>query len=245
LQNNININYQYSSANFNDRPSECKIDTIVIHYTEMLNAKVAIQRLCDKKAQVSAHYLISKDGEIYSLVSEQKRAWHAGESFWRGRDKVNDFSIGIELDNNGQEDFSAALMSALLTLCSDLVSKYQIRAYNVIGHSDIAPLRKQDPGIFFNWQQLADNKLGIMPIGVMPKLDLVGRNEVDIATLQEMLPRLGYKHLSSGRLDANMIAILESFCTHYLARKFQVALLPIIQEALINLLEQIEALEQK
>ena len=159
----VNINYNFSSQNQNDRPNNSKINCLIIHYTEMKSAEDAIDRLCSSEAQVSAHYLISKQGEIFSLVAEEKRAWHAGVSYWRGRNAVNDFSIGIELDNNGSEEFSSELMQSLILLLTYLRDKYNIHNSNIIGHSDIAPTRKVDPGIFFPWDILYKEGIGILP----------------------------------------------------------------------------------
>ncbi len=156
-------NNHYTSPNFEQRPLDIKIDTIIIHYTEMKDDISALERLCDKEAKVSAHYLINKQGIIFALVPENLRAWHAGVSCWKGRDKVNDFSIGIELDNNGNEEFAPPLMNSLITLCQELIKTHPINPFYILGHSDIAPARKADPGRYFNWKILAENNIGIYP----------------------------------------------------------------------------------
>ena len=155
-------NNKFISPNFDKRPTDVVIDTIIIHHTKMKDDISALNRLCNKEDGVSAHYLINKQGEIFSLVPDHLRAWHAGASYWRGREKVNDFSIGIELDNNGEEEFSEPLMNSLIKLCHELMDIHPIDPFNIIGHSDIAPGRKDDPGRLFNWRLLADNKIGIM-----------------------------------------------------------------------------------
>ncbi len=130
---------------------------IVIHYTGMKMAEDALQRLCNPAAEVSAHYMIDEDGSIYRLVAEDKRAWHAGVSEWDGITDINSVSIGIELVNPGHEfgyrEFPPAQMEALAALCKDIVSRHEIKT--VLGHSDVAPSRKQDPGELFDWNWLA------------------------------------------------------------------------------------------
>lgn len=133
-----------------------------MHYTDMVPVEAALERLCDPVAEVSAHYLIAMDGTIFRLVDENQRAWHAGQSFWplEGRDEtdMNSASIGIELDNpghsNGLVPFPAAQIESLIGLCCDIMQRWAIPLDNIIGHSDIAPGRKQDPGPLFPWEQV-------------------------------------------------------------------------------------------
>ncbi len=145
------------SPNFNDRKTA--ITMLVVHYTEMESAEAAIERLCDEEAGVSAHYLISEDGVVTRLVPEEKRAWHAGKSYWRGETDVNSASIGIELDHPGHalgyRAFSEAQIEALVPLMARIVKQYDIPRANVIGHSDVAPARKIDPGELFPWNLIA------------------------------------------------------------------------------------------
>ncbi len=145
------------SPNFNDRKTA--INMLVVHYTEMESAEAAIERLCDVEAGVSAHYLISEDGVVTRLVPEEKRAWHAGKSYWRGESDVNSASIGIELDHPGHglgyREFSEAQIEALVPLMARIVKQYDIPRANVIGHSDVAPARKIDPGELFPWDRIA------------------------------------------------------------------------------------------
>ncbi len=146
------------SPNFNDR--KAPINMLVVHYTEMESAEAAIDRLCDEEAGVSAHYLISEAGIVTRLVPEEKRAWHAGASFWRGEKDVNSASIGIELDHPGHglgyREFAKAQMDALVPLMARIVKQYDIPRANVVGHSDVAPARKIDPGELFPWDRIAD-----------------------------------------------------------------------------------------
>jgi len=151
------------SPNFNDRPDSAIIDTVVIHYTDMENANVSLERLCDPKAEVSSHYLVDTDGTVYQLVADEKRAWHAGASHWNGKDNVNNFSIGIELQNHGHNYFllhkcwppyPLAQMEALVILLSDLKNRHPVKY--IVGHNDVSPGRKQDPGPHFDWKWLVE-----------------------------------------------------------------------------------------
>ena len=146
---------QKKSPNFDKRPKGTKINSIIIHYTGMKTFHEAYERLCDKNSKVSSHYLIGRDGRIINLVDEKYRAWHAGISEWKGIDNLNNNSIGIELENPGHEfgyiPFSRKQMSTLVLLCKKIKNKYNIKADWVLGHSDIAPNRKLDPGEKFNW----------------------------------------------------------------------------------------------
>jgi len=152
-----------ASPNFDDRT--LPITMIVLHYTGMQDAAAAIARLCDPQAKVSAHYLIAEDGQVVHLVDDAKRAWHAGKSHWRGIEDVNSASIGIELVNPGHEfgyrPFPEAQIAALIPLMKTLTMRYRITRGNVVGHSDIAPARKQDPGELFPWEHLARLRLAL------------------------------------------------------------------------------------
>jgi N-acetylmuramoyl-L-alanine amidase len=151
------------SPNFDDRT--LPVSLIVLHYTGMLDAVSAIARLTDPDAKVSSHYLIAEDGQVLRLVPEDKRAWHAGRSHWRGIDDVNSASIGIELVNPGHEHgyrpFPEPQMAALLILMKDLVDRHGVTRGNIVGHSDVAPARKEDPGELFDWERLAKLRLAL------------------------------------------------------------------------------------
>ena len=149
------------SPNFNDRAAP--VSMLVIHYTEMKPVETALDKLTSEEGGVSAHYLITEDGEVIQLVSEAKRAWHAGASYWRGIKDVNSASIGIELDhpghdagNGGYRGFAEAQFEALVPLVARIVRDYDIARANVVGHSDVAPVRKIDPGELFPWERLAE-----------------------------------------------------------------------------------------
>ena len=154
--------HKFKSPNFNKRKSK-SIKLVIIHYTAIKGVTNAIKYLCSKKNNVSSHYLISKKGKIYSLVSEKKRAWHAGQSYWGGQKDINSISIGIELDYipsiNDGSDYSRNLIKSLSFLINRIVSKYNIQPKNILGHSDISPYRKIDPGLSFPWKFFEDKRI--------------------------------------------------------------------------------------
>ena len=151
------------SPNFNER--KLPVSMIVLHYTGMADGQAALERLCDPVAEVSAHYLVDEDGTIHRLVAEDKRAWHAGKARWRGIGDVNSASIGIEIVNPGHElgyrPFSEEQIDALIPLVARIKESHGITRGNVVGHSDIAPMRKQDPGELFPWSRLARLRLAL------------------------------------------------------------------------------------
>ena len=158
---------------------------VVLHYTAMSSAAEAIERLCDPVHQVSAHYVISENGTVSQLVSEEKRAWHAGQSYWQCCTDMNSASIGIELCNRGDHPFSALQISALVTLLSGVCTRNDIPPVHVIGHSDIALGRKADPGMRFDWRALAQMGFGTWA-------DPVAQSGVDAAMFDAALGRIGY-----------------------------------------------------
>lgn len=151
------------SPNWDER--SLPVSMLVLHYTGMADAASAIARLADPQAKVSAHYVVAEDGEIVRMVPEDKRAWHAGLSWWRGISDVNSASVGIEIVNPGHEfgyrPFPEAQLEALFPLVAEIVGRYRIDPANVVGHSDIAPARKQDPGELFPWDRLARLRLAL------------------------------------------------------------------------------------
>ena len=157
------VNRRVSLPNWNER--KLPITMVVLHYTGMKSADDALSRMCDPEAEVSAHYMIDEEGVVTSLVPEGKRAWHAGHSYWRGVTDVNSASVGIELVNPGHEfgyrPFPEAQMDALLPLLADILERHDIPRANVVGHSDIAPARKEDPGELFDWARLGQLGLAL------------------------------------------------------------------------------------
>ena len=140
---------------------ERRPDFVILHHTTNDTAERALATLTGRDSEVSAHYLISRDGRIYQLVDEKMRAWHAGASSWGGNSDINSASIGIELDNNGDEPFAEAQVNTLIALLSDLRERYKIPAANFLGHGDVAPRRKVDPSHLFPWQRLAERGFGL------------------------------------------------------------------------------------
>ncbi len=161
----------------------------MLHYTAMHSAQAALDRLCDPDIEVSAHYLIAEDGCVWSMVPEDMRAWHAGAGQWRNIQDVNSHSIGIELANCGDHPFSEPQMHALETLMQDVMARWGIAPIDVIGHSDMAPERKIDPGPRFDWRRLARQGLSIWP-------DAVLGPEIDVAQFCTALHRFGYPECS-------------------------------------------------
>jgi N-acetylmuramoyl-L-alanine amidase len=164
------------SPNHGDRGERPRIDMLVLHYTGMTSAEAAIERLCDAEARVSAHYVLEEDGSLWRLVAEERRAFHAGISCWRGEVDLNRVSIGIEIVNPGHEwgyrPFPAAQMASLVGLCRDILARRPIPPDRILGHSDIAPDRKSDPGELFDWEALAQAGIGLWPA---PRPDLEKR----------------------------------------------------------------------
>jgi N-acetylmuramoyl-L-alanine amidase len=164
-----------SSPNFSDRPADIVIDMVVLHYTGMKSARAALDRMCDSSAAVSAHYMVGEDGAVWRLVGEEKRAWHAGVSYWAGATNINDRSIGIEIVNPGHEfgyrPFPEIQMRSVEELLAQILDRHSIPASRVVGHSDIAPSRKQDPGELFDWQRLAARRVSIWPSAVSPAIE--------------------------------------------------------------------------
>ncbi len=157
----------WKSLNFDNRAGVKKPSMIILHYTGMQSEEAALKRLCDPAAKVSAHYFVSEVGETLNLVDESKRAWHAGIAYWNGKTDINSESIGIEIVNPGHEfgyrPFPDAQIKAVTSLCIRLMDRYSIPASHVVGHSDIAPKRKEDPGELFPWKILAADGVGVWP----------------------------------------------------------------------------------
>lgn len=151
------------SPNFGPRREGAQPALIVLHYTAMTSAEAALDRLCDRRAEVSAHYLIARDGRIWQMVAEDQRAWHAGAGAWGDVRDVNSRSIGIELDNTGAHPFAEPQMAALEWLLHGIMQRWRIGPHRVIAHSDMAPERKSDPGPRFDWRRLARQGLSIWP----------------------------------------------------------------------------------
>ncbi|MGE0652793.1 MAG: N-acetylmuramoyl-L-alanine amidase [Alphaproteobacteria bacterium] len=201
----------HPSPNFGPRRGVA-VDMLVFHYTGMWTAEDALARLCDAKAKVSCHYLIDEEGRVYALVEEHMRAWHAGVSSWAGDQDVNSRSIGIELVNKGHDlgyhDFSEAQMAALEEVARGIVARHRIPAFRVLGHSDVAPTRKVDPGEKFDWQRLAGAGVGLYPPAGLPK----PTESPDRTRFLAKLARFGY---GIGADAAAGTAAIEAFRRHF------------------------------
>lgn len=239
------INQQFQSPNFDEREGGI-IDMIVIHSTHM-TFKDSIERLCDPQSKVSCHYVINLDGSTYQLVQNSKRAWHAGESFWRGREKLNNYSIGIELvdtDVTGARInyFSALQMKSIIDLCLDLIAQYNIKQYNIVAHSDIAPSRKDDPGEFFNWSELSENGVGIYHnISKFNDDELLlkyGDQGDSVKKIQVLLAEYGYKINIDGVYGKEMQDVVIAFKRHFAP---SLELNGDFSRHLLNVLEQVIA----
>lgn len=194
-----------TSPNFDERPAGAPIDMLVLHYTGMESAAAALERLCDPATKVSAHYIIDEDGQVTALVDEGKRAWHAGVASWRGEADINGRSIGIELANPGHEfgyrDFPDVQMRALEKLAAAILKRHPIPPRNVVGHADVAPARKTDPGERFDWRRLAAAGIGLWPKHAAPV-------DADAGKVGAMLADYGYD-------TADVAAAITAFQRHF------------------------------
>ncbi|MGM0561094.1 MAG: N-acetylmuramoyl-L-alanine amidase [Pseudomonadota bacterium] len=201
--------HEQPSPNHDERQKPGAPDMLVLHYTGMESGAVALARLCDPAARVSAHYLVEEDGRVLRLVPEHRRAWHAGLSHWAGEDNLNDASLGIEIVNPGHEfgyrPFPEPQMQAVIELAVVLRNRHGIARHRVVGHSDIAPLRKEDPGELFDWPRLARHGLGLWSDDA-PTLDSLNEQEA-----RRALATIGY-----GYLDEDFGRVLLAFQRRFL-----------------------------
>jgi len=195
-----------TSPNHDARPLATGPRLVVLHYTGMATAAAAVARLCDPEARVSAHYVIDEDGTLLALVPEARRAWHAGVAGWGDIDDVNGHSIGIEIVNPGHDwgyrAFPQRQIAAVIELATAIVERYQLPAAAVIGHSDVAPARKIDPGEFFPWDRLAAHGLGVWPDRTEP-------SDVDPAAAFDALARIGYRFDLPNTEPAHVVAAFQ------------------------------------
>jgi N-acetylmuramoyl-L-alanine amidase len=188
---------------------------LILHYTGMLSAAAALDRLCDPAARVSAHYVVEEDGKIWQLVPEERRAWHAGESGWLDRRDINAHSIGVEIVNPGHEfgyrAFPAEQIRAVAELCQDIVTRRCVPRRFVLGHSDVAPHRKQDPGERFPWERLAQAGVGIWPdFSMVPQTSPESPAEMQVA-----LAAFGYDLGVTATFDERTVQVLIAFQRHF------------------------------
>lgn len=206
------------SPNYNDRPDKAAITMLVLHYTGMPTAQAALDRMCNPKAEVSAHYMVDEDGSVIQLVEERHRAWHAGVSAWRGQTNINDISVGVEIVNPGHEfgyrAFPKKQMEAVAALSSEIIARHGIRRGNIVGHSDIAPMRKEDPGELFDWEWLAQQGIGFWPnVEDIEDEIYLSPSETgeDVMNLQQALHAYGYGLTIDGQYGEETKAVVTAF----------------------------------
>ena len=210
------------AANYGDRRNERTPDMIILHYTGMKNADAAVRRLTLAGTEVSSHYIVFEDGRISQCVPEKLRAWHAGASSWAGDTDINSCSIGIEIVNGGHDhglpDYPLRQIAAVIALCKGIIIRRNIQPHRILGHSDIAPGRKQDPGEKFPWQLLADSGVGLYvrpaPPTDGPTLE-IGTTGEEVKVLQESLREFGYGIGVSGHFDSPTREVVMAFQRHF------------------------------
>lgn len=205
------------SPNFNDRPEGVTPSILVIHYTSMKSTEAALERLTDptQEKPVSAHYLIDEAGNIYTLVPEDKRAWHAGVSHWNGISDVNSHSIGIEISNRNGEPYTKEQLFALTLLSRDIMHRHNIKPENVVGHSDVAPDRKKDPGEHFPWQKLSRHNIGIWPTPSIKDAFNAAAVAKNPRKLKNLFKKAGYGVNSFGKNKPTLEDLVVAFQRRY------------------------------
>ncbi len=215
------------SPNFDARNRD--VDMIILHYTGMKTGEEARQRLCDKASKVSAHYVIEENGDCYRLVDEQNRAWHAGVSSWRGDAETNARSIGVEIVNPGHEfgyrAFPDAQIDVVIALLKGIRTRFEIPLRHILGHSDVAPRRKEDPGEKFPWDRLAAEGLGVPPFDG----DASAQTDITYEEALRALSAIGYD-APQGDHAAALIAFQRHYCPASLGQGFD----PRTKDALIS-----------
>ena len=207
------------SPNFDPRTTPP--DTIVLHYTGTPTGEGALERLRDPAAKVSAHYVVEEDGRIFRLVPEERRAWHAGAAFWKGVKDINSSSIGIEIVNPGHEfgyrPFPDAQIASVIGLVGDIRTRWTVENDRIVGHSDVAPDRKDDPGELFPWKRLAEagHGLWVEPPAAPGAPLSEGEESTGVFALQAGFTRLGYDCAPSGKFDAHTKAVVTAFQRHW------------------------------
>ena len=217
------INYLIRlSPNFSPRKNRIKF--IILHYTGMIDFKSCLQRFDSPASKVSAHWLISRNGKLYKIVDENNIAWHAGKSKWKENNNLNKTSIGIELDNPGHgrnyDFYPKKQMNILKKLIKNICLKYSVKKENILGHSDIAPDRKADPGEFFSWEELARSNLAFFPDIKSVKnnkiLLTLGDKSKNVLLVKKELKKIGYSCDNTTKYDLYMKSIVEAFQRRFL-----------------------------
>ena len=218
---------KYKSANFNKRKKGTFLNYIILHYTAMNDYKEALSQLCDKNNKVSSHFLINKSGDIFHLVNIMNRAWHAGKSKWRKVSDINSESIGIEIDNSGHlynfENYTSKQIDSLIKLLKYISNRYGIKKHNILGHSDISPYRKIDPGEKFPWKKLKGNNLTFLPNKISQnKANKIGKyfdNKLGEKDRKQrslyMLKKIGYNIKPAKNNNTKYTMLIKAYQMHY------------------------------
>lgn len=209
------------SPNHGDRKGRVP-DAIILHYTGIATGMAALEHLCTEASQVSAHYLVQEDGELFQLVPEERRAWHAGIGVWAGDRDMNTVSIGIEIANHGHSGglppYLPEQIETVIALCQDISTRWTISPARILAHSDLAPGRKSDPGEHFPWGQLAKAGIGhfVVPSAAEdgPRLE-AGANGQEVEALQAMLAQYGYGLDVTGLYDEKTASTITAFQRHF------------------------------
>lgn len=210
------------SPNFGERNNGRQPDMIVLHYTGMPDVEGAIAQLCTTGTEVSAHYIVLEDGRIVQSVPESKRAWHAGASYWAGEEDINSCSIGVEIINRGHDwgypDFPLRQIAAVIALCRGIMLRRKVPSHRVLGHSDVAPARKKDPGEKFPWHSLANSGVGhwVQPAPIVRGETLkLGNISDDVAGMQLAFGHYGYRIPTDGKYDGATMEVVTAFQRHF------------------------------
>lgn len=227
------------------------VDMLILHYTGMPSGREALDRMRDPEARVSAHYMIGEDGGVIQLVDESERAWHAGVACWKGQTDINSRSVGIEIVNPGHEfgytRFPDEQMDAVVGIAQIVIDRHGIHASRVLGHSDVAPQRKQDPGEKFDWPWLARHGVGLWPfekpaigLGEGPVLALGDEGE-PVAAIQKLLHEYGYEVGINGLMDQATVNVVAAFQRHFRPARVDARIDPETAERLVELTEAVES----
>ena len=217
------VNDLYPSPNIEPRLRGLAPSLLILHYTGLLTLERSLDILSREDCKVSCHYVVDTGGRIIQMVAEEMRAWHAGQSSWRGETDINSASIGIEIQNaghsHGSPDYPAEQMQAVIALCQDITLRHGIEARCVLGHSDVAPSRKIDPGEKFDWPGLAQRGVGFWvppaPVDLNDSGWGLGDEHPDIAEAQRLFERFGYGITETGQFDEPMRFVVRAFQLHF------------------------------
>lgn len=213
---------QDPSPNHNQRDPEKPVDILLLHYTGMVSGEGAVRWLCNPLSKVSSHYVVFEDGRTVQLVDEGRRAWHAGKSHWAGETDINTRSVGVEIVNPGHEwgyrPFPDLQIAAVIELCQGIIARHPIPPERVLAHSDVAPMRKEDPGELFPWQRLSTAGVGLWvppcPLVAGPVLG-PGDASAAVVALQWRLRGFGYGLSEDGRFGDETAAVISAFQRHF------------------------------